>query len=116
MEIDMGKLTSLEILDLFGCSIVELPSEFAGMTRLMELNLGIHLIFRKEMKNINDLATGANKLTSLPVTMGNMTRLSNLNLQNNQLTDLPRSIGQCIGLGHLGSGINIAGNPITYVI
>ena len=40
--------------------------------------------------------------------MGHMTRLVVLDLSSNELSDLPVSMGHCVGLGKLGSGINIA--------
>ena len=36
---------------------------------------------------------GSNKLNALPETMGRMTRLVVLNLSDNQLKDLPLSLG-----------------------
>lgn len=41
-----------------------------------------------------------------------MTRLVVLNLSDNNLRDLPLSMGYCIGLGKIGAGINIDRNPI----
>lgn len=41
-----------------------------------------------------------------------MTRLTLLNVADNQLKDLPLSIGMCRGLGRLGAGINISRNPL----
>jgi Leucine-rich repeat (LRR) protein len=42
-----------------------------------------------------DLDLGMNKLEILPEAFGNMSRLVNLNLSDNRLTDLPLSIGNC---------------------
>ncbi|EFA76392.1 C2 domain-containing protein [Heterostelium album PN500] len=88
-------LGSLEMLDANGCQLVKLPEEFPQMTRLLELNLG------------------NNKLVELPSLIGRMTRLVVLNIMDNRLTDLPLSIGYCFGLGKIGAGINIEGNPIN---
>eukprot|EP01133_Synstelium_polycarpum_P005721 gene5721-6616_t len=89
-----ANLNSLEVLDANGCHLVRLPDEFPLMTRLLELNLG------------------NNKLVDLPNHIGRMTRLVVLNIMDNRLNDLPLSIGYCFGLGKLGAGINIEGNPI----
>ncbi|GAM23850.1 hypothetical protein SAMD00019534_070250 [Acytostelium subglobosum LB1] len=88
-------LNSLEVLDANGCQLVKLPEEFPQMTRLLELNLG------------------NNKLVELPNLIGRMTRLVVLNIMDNKLADLPLSIGHCYGLGKIGAGINIEGNPIV---
>jgi Leucine-rich repeat (LRR) protein len=48
----------------------------------------------------------------LPNDIGRMTRLCNLNLADNELTNLPMSIGLCQGLDRLGAGFNIDRNPI----
>jgi hypothetical protein len=45
--------------------------------------------------------------------MGRMTRLVTLSLSDNKLTDLPISLGNCIGLAKLGAGISIERNPIA---
>jgi len=44
--------------------------------------------------------------------MGRMTRLVTLNLSDNQLHDLPLSLGYCYGLAKFGAGINLERNPI----
>lgn len=49
----------------------------------------------------------------MPNDIGRMTRLCNLNLADNELTNLPMSIGLCQGLDRLGAGFNIDRNPIT---
>jgi len=90
----IGCCFSIEILDLSCCGLKFIPEEFSGMTRLIELNLG------------------TNELTKLPDGIGRMTRLVILNLSDNKLEDLPMTIGYCDGLGKIGSGINIDGNPI----
>ena len=59
-----------------------------------------------------ELNLSSNALTAIPEGFGRMTRLVVLDLSSNQLTDLPIALGHCVGLGKLGSGINIAGNPI----
>jgi hypothetical protein len=53
------------------------------------------------------------QLQRIPAGIGRMTRLTVLNVMFNQLQDLPMSIGYCVGLAKLGSGITIAQNPIT---
>ncbi|EGC35818.1 hypothetical protein DICPUDRAFT_54947 [Dictyostelium purpureum] len=91
---NFSSLTQLEILDAGGCQLVKLPEDFSTMTKLLEVNFG------------------NNKLVELPNQIGRLTRLTILNLMDNKLTDLPLSIGNIPGLGKLGAGINIEGNPI----
>jgi Leucine-rich repeat (LRR) protein len=64
------------------------------------------------MTRLLELNLSQNKLVTLPKSIGRMTRLVRLNLASNQLADLPMSIGYCGGLGQLGAGINISQNPI----
>jgi Leucine-rich repeat (LRR) protein len=47
--------------------------------------------------------------------MGRLTRLCQLNLSDNKLTDVPVSLGYCISLGRIGSGISLDRNPIASV-
>jgi len=84
----------LEILNASACELVEIPEEFTMLTRLIELNLS------------------NNQIPVIPEGVGRMTRLTVLNLMFNQLKDLPITIGFCVGLAKLGSGITIANNPI----
>ncbi|KAM9978528.1 hypothetical protein ACTFIY_012297 [Dictyostelium cf. discoideum] len=91
---NFSSLTSLEVLDASGCQLIRLPEDFSMMTKLLEVNLG------------------NNKLVELPNHIGRLTRLVILNLMDNKLSDLPMSIGNIHGLGKLGAGINIEGNPI----
>ncbi|KAN0047703.1 hypothetical protein ACTA71_002088 [Dictyostelium dimigraforme] len=91
---NFSSLTSLEVLDASGCQLVRLPEDFSMMTKLLEVNLG------------------NNKIVELPNHIGRLTRLVVLNLMDNKLSDLPMSIGNIHGLGKLGAGINIEGNPI----
>ncbi|KAH3759082.1 leucine rich repeat protein [Pelomyxa schiedti] len=90
----IGGLANLEVIDLSCCNLERLPEEFTLMSKLLDCNLG------------------ANKLHQLPAGMGRLTHLAKLNLMDNQLTDLPLSIGYCKGLGEIGSGIQVARNPL----
>jgi len=76
----LGKLSYMEVLDALGCGLINLPEEFPGMVRLLELNLG------------------ANKLQELPKEFGRMSRLVTLNLSDNMLVELPMSMGKCVQL------------------
>jgi len=91
---NLTKLPNLEVLVADGCKLKTLPNSLTNMMKLMELNLG------------------NNELEKLPDEIGRMTRLTLLNLMDNQLEDLPMSMGYLIGLGRIGSGINIARNKI----
>ena len=52
-------------------------------------------------KDITELTLHNNKLTNLPVEIGQLTQLTRLDLHNNKLIHLPVEIGQLIQLNEL---------------
>ena len=56
-------------------------------------------------------ASGENRLTSLPDSVGRLSRLRELHLRNNKLTSLPESLGMLRELRHL----DLRGNPLSHL-
>ena len=90
---EIGRLTSLTVLDLGGNKLTSLPAEIGQLTSLTELSLF------------------CNKLTTLPAEIGQLTSLESLYLSRNQLTSLPAEIGQLTSLTEL----HLSGNRLTTV-
>ncbi len=80
---EIGQLTNLQQLDLYGIKLTTLPIEIGQLTNLQYLNLS------------------RNKLTALPIEIGQLTNLQQLDLSNNQLITLPKEIGQLTNLQRL---------------
>ena len=60
-----------------------------------------------------ELNLGNNQLQELPWSIGRLTRLCLLNLCDNRIQELPISLGYCISLSKIGSGILIDRNNIN---
>ena len=71
---EIGQLTSLKRMWLWGSQLTSLPAKIGQLTSLEKLTLGF------------------NKLTSVPAEIGQLTSLEWLNLRENQLTRVPDSI------------------------
>lgn len=54
----------------------------------------------------------SSKLFALTLHSARLSRLVVLNVSDNELKDLPLSLGRCLGLSKLGAGINLDRNPI----
>lgn len=64
------------------------------------------------LTKLEDLNLENNNLSSLPETIGNLINLYNLNLENNKLSTLPETIKNLIKL----STLNLENNKLTYAI
>jgi Leucine-rich repeat (LRR) protein len=112
---EIGKLKKLELLSLHMNPLKTLPVEVAQLSNLQELYLmNTHL---KQLPELDGLRTlekidfKSAKLTSLPESIGKLTRLKNLNLSENKLTDLPKSFGELKNLKIL----NLDQNPVEFL-
>jgi serine/threonine protein kinase len=88
---ELGALTALTELVLYGNQLTSLPAELGALTALRVLNLS------------------GNQLTSLPAELGALTALTKLFLQDNQLTSLPGELGALTALTFL----RLDGNQLT---
>lgn len=80
---EIGRLTALTVLHLSGNQLTALPPEIGQLTALATLNLRY------------------NQLTALPLEIGRLTALTTLDLSNNLLTALPLEINQLTKLKEL---------------
>ena len=108
---DIGKLTSLEKLDIRSNQLKSLPESLGQLTNLRELDVrGNQLTNLPEslgqLTNLRELDARGNQLKSLWEGLGQLTNLRRLDIRSNQLTNLPESLGQLTNLRRLDSGSN----------
>ena len=89
---EIGQLTSLKRMWLWGSQLTSLPAEIGQLTSLVELYLG------------------RNQLTRVPAEVGQLASLKELDLRANQLTSLPAAIRELRAAGcsvHLDDGVTV---------
>lgn len=115
----LGQLRQLWSLNLSDNQLMALPESLARLVNLTRLWLGeknqggnplpaVPLLIR-ELKKLEILVLSRCDLGSLPTWLGDCTKLVQLFLTENQITDLPPSLGQLEDLRHLG----LHGNPLN---
>ena len=109
----IGKLTSLQILDLSSTKISVLPESIGNLTRLQDLNLGYSQ--SKELPesignltNLQSLNLDSTQLSALPESIEKLTNLQILDLSFTQISALPESIGNLTSL----QGLNLRATKI----
>jgi len=107
---ELKKLTTLELSKNNFSGII--PTELINCDALTRLVLndnkfegGFPSIF-SNMSNINALELSNNGFTTLPESIGKLTKLTKLNLNNNALTALPDSLNELINLEQLSANSN----------
>jgi Leucine-rich repeat (LRR) protein len=108
---DIGLLTSLESLWLYGTQLTSLPAEIGQLTALKELYLFSNQLTSVpaeigQLTSLRVLYLHYNQLTSLPAEIGQLTALKELWLYSNELTSVPAEIGQLASLRVLRLGYN----------
>jgi hypothetical protein len=107
---EIGRLTSLTVLNLGDNELTSLPAEIGQLTSLTELSVGNQLTSVPaeiwQLTSLTYLNLGDNQLTSVPAEIGQLTSLRELLLDANQLTSLPSEIGQLTSLRELHLHIN----------
>jgi Leucine-rich repeat (LRR) protein len=94
---EIGELSNLQVLYLWGNDLTSLPPEIGQLTNLRELNLGVNALTSLppeigQLVNLQTLDLGGNALTSLPAEIGQLTNLRELNLHTNPLESPPPEI------------------------
>lgn len=103
---EIGQLTSLTELNLYGNQLTTLPPEIGQLTALTALYLhDNHLSTLPpeigQLTALTMLRLYGNHLTTLPPEIGQLTAMTELELANNQFTTLPPEIGQLTALTDL---------------
>lgn len=113
----VGQLTGILRLDLHSNYIEQLPKSIGLLESLCHLNLCNNSLGSAglpadigNLKNLQTLNLGMNRLTTLPPTMAALTNLRELGLFDNMLTVLPEYIHMLPNL----KKINTIRNPIVY--
>ena len=123
---ELAKMTSLEYLNLHGCSVRgTIDSNFGNLQRVYNVDLGSNFLtgtIPAEMfaglSSLLILDLSENKLTgTLPISIGNLTRLDSLKLQNNKLSGgFPSSFAHLASLGLLDISYNHFSGPVPSVL
>jgi len=131
LPMNVGNLINLTSLDLSVNKLTSLPVETGKLTNLTSLNLGgnnsldiasvfnafenynreiiISTFWNVSNNDKNKLLIRLPELTELPVEIGNLSSLTELDLRNNDLTKLPAEIGNLTNLTTMG----LSGNKLT---
>ena len=103
---EIGRLTSLESLDLSGNLLISVPAEIGQLASLEMLSLWDNKLTRVpaeigRLTSLESLDLNDNQLTSVPAEIGQLTSLEELYLHDNQLTSVPAEIWQLTSLTEL---------------
>lgn len=85
---EIGRMTTLEILDITSNELTHLPDELGNCTKLTELE------------------AAHNRLVAIPATLGSLVNLVEFDLSANLLADLPPELGRLTTLRHLKLAYN----------
>ncbi|KIC74911.1 Leucine-rich repeat protein SHOC-2 [Neochlamydia sp. TUME1] len=108
---EIGQLTKLQALSLYGNQLTSLPAFLRQLTKLRMLWLDNNQLtsIPAEIGHLSQLQTlylNFNKLTVIPAGIGQFSQLQTLYLHNNQLNAIPAEIGQLSQLQTLDLSIN----------
>ncbi|MEL6347652.1 MAG: leucine-rich repeat domain-containing protein [Myxococcota bacterium] len=97
---EFGNLVNLEALDIASCSLHKLPDTFGNLTRLRSLKAYSNKLrifppsLRPLAKSLRYLNLQSNLIDSIPDWIAEFEVLETFLFERNQITGLPRSIGQ----------------------
>ena len=103
---EIGALTNLKHLSVYGNKIATLPDSIGRLTALNILYLGENILTAVPasigyLTAVTKLFLNMNRIAALPDTIGRMTALTELHLNDNWLTHLPDAIGNLTALTSL---------------
>jgi len=107
----IGDLKSLQTLDLGGNKSTTLPESITKLESLQTLSLSYNRFTTlpesiSNLKSLQTLDLGGNKSTTLPESISKLTSLQELKLWDNKLSTLPESIGSLSSLKTLNLSSN----------
>ena len=96
---DSDFFQNVQVIDLYGMKLKQLPDEIGNLENLRELYLSSNNLTELpdsigKLGALQRLIVPNNKLTKLPDSIGNIAFLEVLSLTQNNLTELPDSIGK----------------------
>ena len=111
---NIGTLTNLERLDLYGNRITHLNKELGNLQKLTTLHLGSNALDHfpeviSTLPNLQCLELSNNRISHLPTEINQLKNLVTLSLDNNRITELPEE--DLLKLEKLGQ-LGIANNGI----
>jgi len=103
---EIGALTNLKHLSVYGNKIATLPDSIGRLTALNILYLGENILTAVPasigyLTAVTKLFLNTNRIAALPDTIGRMTALTELHLNDNSLAHLPDAIGNLTALTSL---------------
>lgn len=101
-----AKQKKLQLLDLSGNMLTQLPKEIIELTSLQSLDLGMNQFSTLpeeilHLPNLHTLDLGFNKISSFPTKLNRLKNLKKLYLRGNQLTTISQEIGLLVNLKEL---------------
>ena len=108
------QLAQLEALIVNGCQLSVLPSSFASLRNLLELDLACNAFEQFpevicELRSLRKLVLNDNKLSSLPQSFANLRELRELDISNSRFKEFPQVVCQLPNT----FGIAIWGNQLS---
>ncbi|CAG5087283.1 leucine-rich repeat domain-containing protein [Parvicella tangerina] len=119
----IGKLPTLETINLGNCKIDAIPSDIKHCTQLRTINISMNNMLDlpttieslSACKNLTSMSLPVNQIAEIPENINLLTNLKELNLANNNLIDLPDEIGELDSLTSISMQKNIIVSPLkTY--
>lgn len=101
---EIQQFENLEELSITDCYITSIPPEIGALKKLKKLNLSYN--GKWQFQDNPHLDKIYLPLESIPKTLGNLTALEELALDNNGLTQVPTELGQLVNLKALSLGNN----------
>lgn len=99
-EIDKVKIHGWQIINLKNCGLTEIPIELFDATDLVTIDLSNDIFCDEELKN---------KINTVPDSIGNLTKLSKINLANNAVSYISEQIAELPKLHYL----DLSNNKLT---
>ncbi len=116
----LGKLPTLETINLGNCQVESIPSDIKHCTQLRSINISMNNMLDlpttieslSACKHLVSVSLPVNQIAEIPENINLLSNLKELNLANNNLTDLPDEIGELDNLTSISMQKNIIVSPL----